>query len=128
MTSSSQVGSTRLGVSGEMTGRKGGASRRCVAFFAAAVLLLAAAPGTNWTNAPVDSALASGGYALVRVGHGAAGAVAALAVAAVDRPWRDRRADGHRRRATPRPRGFGRDADRLRRRRRHAARPERPWH
>ncbi|TMC75689.1 MAG: hypothetical protein E6J09_11935 [Chloroflexi bacterium] len=82
MTSSSQVGSTRLGVSGEMTGRKGGASRRCVAFFAAAVLLLAAAPGTNWTKAPVDPALASGGYALLRVGHGAAGAVAALAVAA----------------------------------------------
>src|SRR2546430_5603888 len=82
MTSSSQVGSTRLGVSGERTGRKGGASRRCVAFFAAAVLLLAAAPGTNWTNAPVDPALASGGYALLRVGHGAAGAVAALAVAA----------------------------------------------
>jgi len=65
-----------------MTGRTGGALRRCVVFFAAAVLILAAAPGTNWTQAPVDPALVSGGYALVRVGHGAAGAVAAEALAA----------------------------------------------
>jgi serine protease AprX len=65
-----------------MTRRKGGASRRVVAVFAASVLLLAAVPGTNWTQAPVDPALAAGGYALVRVGHGAAGAVAANALAA----------------------------------------------
>src|SRR3979411_1202981 len=82
MTSSSRVGSTRLGVSGEMTGRSGGPPRRCAACFAATVLILAAAPGTNWTQAPVDPALASGGCALVRVGHGAAGAVAAQALAA----------------------------------------------
>src|SRR5207245_10712595 len=82
MTASPKGGSTRLGVSGEMTGRTGGALRRCVVFFAAAVLILAAAPGTNWTQAPVAPALASGGYALVRVGHGAAGAVAAEALAA----------------------------------------------
>ena len=60
-----------------MTGRTGGVLRRGVALFAASVLFLAVAPGTNWTAAPVDPALASGGYALVRVGHGAAGAVAA---------------------------------------------------
>ena len=65
-----------------MTGRRGGALRRFVAVFAASVLLLAAVPGTNWTKAPVDPALASGGYALLRVGHGAAGAVAANALAA----------------------------------------------
>jgi len=46
---------------------------------AASVLLLAAVSGTNWTGAPVDPALSSGGYALVRVGHGAAEAVAAEA-------------------------------------------------
>src|SRR2546428_1636144 len=79
MTSAGQVGTTRLGVSGEMTGRTGGVLRRGVALFAASVLLLVVAPGTNWTGAPVDPALASGGYALVRVGHGAAGAVAAEA-------------------------------------------------
>src|SRR3989454_7191788 len=79
MTSSPQVGSTRLGVSGEMTGRRGGALRRLVAMVAASVLLLAAVSGTNWTGAPVDAALSSGGYALVRVGHGAAEAVAAEA-------------------------------------------------
>jgi serine protease AprX len=56
--------------------------RRCVAVFAACALILAAAPGTNWTQAPVDPALASGGYALVRVGHGAAAAVAADALVA----------------------------------------------
>src|SRR5438093_6823321 len=77
MTSAGQVGTTRLGVSGEMTGRTGGVLRRGVAPFAASVLFFAVAPGTNWTAAPVDPALASGGYALVRVGHGAAGAVAA---------------------------------------------------
>src|SRR5438445_3348495 len=77
MTSAGQVGTTRLGVSGEMTGRTGGVLRRGVALFAASVLFFAVAPGTNWTAAPVDPALASGGYALVRVGHGAAGAVAA---------------------------------------------------
>src|SRR5712691_6816279 len=82
MTSAGQVGTTRLGVSGEMTGRTGGVRRLCVALFAASVLLLAVAPGTNWTGAPVDPALSSGGYALVRVGHGAAGAVAAEAFAA----------------------------------------------
>jgi len=60
-----------------MTGRTGGVLRRGVALFAASVLFFAVAPGTNWTAAPVDPALASGGYALVRVGHGAAGAVAA---------------------------------------------------
>src|SRR2546425_11938914 len=76
MTSAGQVGTTRLGVSGEMTGRTGGVLRRGVALFAASVLFFAATPGTNWTAAPVDPALASGGYALVRVGHGAAGAVA----------------------------------------------------
>ena len=65
-----------------MTGRRGGALRRFVAVFAVSVLLLAAAPGTNWTQAPVDPAFASGGYALVRVGHGAAGAIAAEALAA----------------------------------------------
>jgi serine protease AprX len=65
-----------------MTGRRGGALRRFVAVFAVSVLLLAAVPGTNWTQAPVDPALASGGYALLRVGHGAAGAVAAKALAA----------------------------------------------
>src|SRR5437899_6029032 len=81
MTSAGQVGTTRLGVSGEMTGRTGGVLRRGVALFAASVLFLAVAPGTNWTAAPVDPALASGGYALVRVGHGAAGAVAAEAQA-----------------------------------------------
>src|SRR2546428_13756855 len=79
MTSAGQVGTTRLGVSGEMTGRTGGVLRRGVALFAASVLFLAVAPGTNWTAAPVDPALATGGYALVRVGHGAAGAAAAEA-------------------------------------------------
>jgi serine protease AprX len=62
-----------------MTGRTGGAPRRCVAIVAASLLLLAAVPGTNWTGAPIDPVLASGGYALVRVGHGAAEAVAAEA-------------------------------------------------
>jgi len=64
-----------------MTGRTGGVLRHRVALFAASLLLLAAVPGTNWTGAPVDPALASGGYALVRVGHGAAGAVAGEAQA-----------------------------------------------
>src|SRR3989442_13429583 len=82
MTSAGQVGTTRLGVSGEMTGRTGGVLRRGVAPFAASVLFLAAPPGTNWTAAPVDPALASGGCERVRVGHGAAGAVAGEAQAA----------------------------------------------
>src|SRR5438874_2675731 len=81
MTSAGQVGSTRLGVLGEMTGHTGGALRRYVAVVVAALVVLAAVPGTNWTQAPLDPALVSGGYALVRVGHGAAGAVAAEATA-----------------------------------------------
>src|SRR5207245_2156714 len=54
MTSAGQVGTTRLGVSGEMTGRTGGVLRRGVALVAASVLFLAVAPGTNWTATPVD--------------------------------------------------------------------------
>lgn len=65
-----------------MTVRLGEASRRCFALLVTIALLVAAVPGTNWTLAPLDPALASGGYALVRVGHGAARAVAAEARAA----------------------------------------------
>jgi serine protease AprX len=69
---------------GEVRGR--------IAAVAATLLLIAAlVPGTNWTLAPLDSALASGGYALISVGRGAAGAVAdearglgATGVAALD--------------------------------------------
>jgi serine protease AprX len=65
-----------------MTGRTGDARRRGAALFATLLLILAALPGTNWTEAPVDPELASGGYALVRVDHGSAGRVADAARAA----------------------------------------------
>jgi serine protease AprX len=49
--------------------------------FLSLALLFTALPGTNWT-ALADPGLAAGDYALVRVAHGAAGAVAARATAA----------------------------------------------
>jgi serine protease AprX len=62
------VGDVRVRL-GEVRGR--------IAAMAATVLLVAnLVPGTNWTLAPIDPALASGGYALISVGRGAAGAIA----------------------------------------------------
>jgi serine protease AprX len=59
-----------------MTGRSGEVMRRLTAFVAAALLTVTLLPGTNWTLAPLDPALASGGYALISVGRGAAEGVA----------------------------------------------------
>jgi serine protease AprX len=53
-----------------------GEMRRLAAVIAALLLIGTLLPGTNWTLAPLDPALASGGYALISVGRGAAGAVA----------------------------------------------------
>src|SRR5437773_2833373 len=81
MTSPEWAGSTRVGVTGEMTGQMGGTARRLLAAFFALALLFTALPGTSWT-APIDPSLAGGDYALVQVAHGTAGAVAAKATAA----------------------------------------------
>jgi serine protease AprX len=64
---------------GEVQGR--------IAAIAATLLLVAnLLPGTNWTLAPIDPAIAFGGYALISVGRGAARAVAdeARALGAAD--------------------------------------------
>src|SRR3989442_4848760 len=81
MTSPEWAGSTRVGVTGEMTGQMGGTARRLVAAFFALALLFTALPGTSWIS-PIDPSLAAGDYALVQVAHGTAGAVAAKATAA----------------------------------------------
>src|SRR6266568_2635621 len=81
MTSPEWAGSTRVGVTGEMTGQMGGTARRLLAAFFALALLVTALPGTSWT-APIDPDLATGDYALIQVAHGTAGAVAAKATAA----------------------------------------------
>src|SRR2546425_2469710 len=60
-----------------MTERSGGAPRRGTAFVTAILLCATALPGANTMPAPVDPALASDGYALIRVGHSTARAVAA---------------------------------------------------
>jgi serine protease AprX len=64
-----------------MTGQMGDTARRLVAASFALALLFAALPGTSWT-APTDPDLRAGDYALLRVAHGTAGAVAAKATAA----------------------------------------------
>src|SRR5207245_1523854 len=76
MTSAGAVGSTRVGVLGEMTRRLGEVRGRIATMVAALLLIATLLPGTNWTLAPLDPAFASGGYALISVGRGAAGAVA----------------------------------------------------
>src|SRR2546428_12368113 len=82
MTSPEWAGSTRVGVTGEMTRHMGGTARRLLAAFFALALLFAALPGTSWTAVPTDPDLSAGDYALVQVAHGTAGAVAAKATAA----------------------------------------------
>ena len=62
--------------------RLGPLTRRWAVVFATIVLCAAALPGANWTAAPIDPAVVSGGYALVRVAHGAAVSVANAARAA----------------------------------------------
>src|SRR6184192_1095268 len=76
MTSAGAVGSTRVGVLGEMTRRLGEVRGRAATMVAALLLIATLLPGTNWTLAPLDPAFASGGYALISVGRGAAEAVA----------------------------------------------------
>src|SRR5438132_342392 len=76
MPSAGAVGSTRVGVLGEMTRRLGEVRGRIATMVAALLLIATLLPGTNWTLAPLDPAFASGGYALISVGRGAAGAVA----------------------------------------------------
>src|SRR5438132_752585 len=76
MTSAGAVGSTRVGVLGEMTRRLGEVRGRIATMVAALLLIATLLPGTNWTLAPLDPAFASGGYALISVGRGAAEAVA----------------------------------------------------
>ena len=70
-----------------MTVRLGGLTGRTCAVIVAALLFTASVvPGTSRFQAPLDPAVASGATALVRVAHGAAGAVAseARAVGASD--------------------------------------------
>src|SRR5438045_2751577 len=76
MTSAGAVGSTRVGVLGEMTRRLGEVRARAATMVAALLLIATLLPGPNWTLAPLDPAFASGGYALISVGRGAAEAVA----------------------------------------------------
>ena len=57
-------------------------TRRWIVAFATIVLCATMLPGVNQTAAPIDPAVVSGGYALVRVAHGAAESVAAEARAA----------------------------------------------
>jgi serine protease AprX len=64
-----------------MTGQMGDSARRLLAAFCALALLFTALPGTSWT-AFTDPDLRGGDYALVRVAHGAASAIAAKASAA----------------------------------------------
>jgi len=59
-----------------MTRRLGEVRGRAATMVAALLLIATLLPGTNWTLAPLDPAFASGGYALISVGRGAAGAVA----------------------------------------------------
>ena len=59
-----------------MIGRLGEVRGHTAAVVAALVLVGTLLPGTNWTLVGVDPALASGGYALISVSRGAAGAVA----------------------------------------------------
>ena len=59
-----------------MTRRLGEVRGRIATMVAALLLIATLLPGTNWTLAPLDPAFASGGYALISVGRGAAGAVA----------------------------------------------------
>src|SRR5213594_4196780 len=65
-----------------MMKRLGPLTRRWAVVFATIVLCAATLPGANWTAAPLDPAVVSGGYALVRVARGAAVSVANAARAA----------------------------------------------
>ena len=65
-----------------MMKRLGPLTRRWALVLGTIVLCAATLPGANWTAAPIDPAVVSGGYALVRVAHGAAGSVAKAARAA----------------------------------------------
>src|SRR5438309_1426369 len=82
MTSCGWAGSTRVGVTGEMTGQMGGSARRLLGASFALALLVAGLPGTSWTAAPTDPNLRAGDYALVQVTPGSAASIAAKATAA----------------------------------------------